>query len=71
MRPYRTTRLTEGPDVGDIKREGRKSSVGFSINGTRIVRHTRGYSQAKQKKKVRRAMKRADRARLDRELSSE
>jgi hypothetical protein len=28
MRPYKTIRLIEGPDVGDINSEGRKSSVG-------------------------------------------
>ena len=28
MRPYKTIRLIEGPDVDDIKSEGRKSSVG-------------------------------------------
>jgi hypothetical protein len=56
MRPYKTIRLIEGPDVADIKSEGRKSSVG------RLDQ--RGYFKNRASKRAtRRAMKKADRNR--------
>lgn len=56
MRAYRTIKLTEYPDVGDIRREGRHSSVGR-------VRGERGYVRSNAKRVARRNLKRRDKAR--------
>jgi hypothetical protein len=52
MRPYRNTRLTEGPDVADIRCEGRRTGVGG-----------KDYFKGRREKKAanRRQLKRADR----------
>lgn len=64
MHPYATKKLTECPDVGDIKAEGRRSSVGkFSGKSGKC----RGYVKSKSKAVIRRHLKRADKARMERE----
>jgi hypothetical protein len=78
MHPYKNTRLIEYPDVADIQEQGRKSSVGriprgdtqtvypnglLSKSFERIKRNDRGYCKPEHKKRVRRYLKRADRAR--------
>lgn len=55
MRPYQYKKLTEAPDVGDIREEGRASHVGKLKRG-------RGYVSSSTKKTVRRYLKRADKA---------
>jgi len=58
MRPYSNIRLTEAPDVGDIRSEGRKSSVG-RLDG-------RGYFKNRvSKRATRRALKKANRNRAE------
>ena len=64
MKPYTTIKLTENPDVGDIREQGRKSSVGKLKNG-------RGYSAGPSKKTTRRNLKRADRQAVDRQVANE
>jgi hypothetical protein len=65
MKPYRTIRLTEQPDVADIQAEGRKSSVGrFAEKGGDFKPYTRNASA---RKAVRRALKKADKNRQARE----
>ena len=57
-------KLTEGPDVADIKSEGRRSSVGkCSVRGGK----SRGYCAPKAKATTRRHLKRADKAKIDKE----
>lgn len=52
MKPYKSLRLTTGPDIVDIKTEGRKTSVGG-----------KDYFKNKDAKaKVRRSLKRGDKA---------
>lgn len=74
MKPYQTKRLTEGPDVADIRTEGRKSIVGVAfIRNGKPVRpwrrnafgDYRGYNKPAAKAKARRAMKRSDKAKLN------
>lgn len=52
MKPYKTLKLTEYPDVQDIISEGRRSAVGG-----------KPYCSSKKKKLIRRYLKRADKAR--------
>lgn len=69
MKPYQTKRLTEGPDVADIRTEGRKSIVGVAfIRNGKPVRpwrrnpngDYRGYNKPHAKAVTRRNMKRSD-----------
>lgn len=60
MIAYQTIRLTEYPDVADIKAEGRNTRTG-RLNDHRTIRHLRV------KHSVRRSLKRSDRARSMRE----
>lgn len=63
MKPYQTFKLTEGPDVADIKAEGRATHVG------RVDNSERGYiRRANVKRATRRHLKRSDRMRAEREL---
>jgi len=71
MKPYETHKLTDYPDVGDIRAEGRKSSVGRIVivkgKAARPWKQRneliyRGYSKPNSKKAMRRNMKRADKA---------
>lgn len=59
MRAYRTIRLTECPDVADIRAEGRRSRVG------RL--DAKSYCRPAQKRKIRRTLKRRDKSRCDSE----
>lgn len=61
MRAYETIKFTERPDVADIRSEGRKSSVGKLRHGG-----GRGYCKPVAKRRVRRALKRADKVRASR-----
>lgn len=56
MHPYSTIRLTEFPDVGDMRREARASRVGM------LSRHTVNH-RSRVKRSLRRTIKRSDRAR--------
>lgn len=81
MKPYVTRKLTEGPDVADIRTEGRKSAVGrvAIINGkpNRFWRERnpngdyRGYSKPAAKATMRRNMKRSDKAKVMKLLNME
>lgn len=65
MKPYSTIRLTECPDVGDIKADGRASHVGKIAEPSGVFKpYTR---KAANRRAVRRSLKRADRARSLRE----
>jgi hypothetical protein len=73
MRAYETIKFTEGPDVGDIKSEGRRSRVGRIPRGEvthtwtdnpKICRNERGYNRSTVKAAVRRNLKRSDKARV-------
>ncbi len=68
MHPYQTIKLTEGPDVGDIRAEGRHSSVGKLPNKTGEFR---SYCRSANRKVVRRHLKRSDKARALRNLNPE
>lgn len=59
MRPYRNIRLTDGPDIVDIKVEGRKSRVGKFPGKSGDCRP---YCRSAHKKKVRRVLKHRDEA---------
>jgi hypothetical protein len=61
MRPYLTIRLIEDPDISDIIEQGRKSSVGK-------INYNKGYCSSKKKKKMRRHLKRSDKARIWKEI---
>ena len=84
MKAYRTIKFFEEPDLGDIRSQGRKSSIGRIKRGetfvvfpsgivrdregnfkgiTKVKRNERGYCKPHAKAVVRRALKRADRAR--------
>ena len=65
MKPYANRRLTSNPDVGDIRTEGRKSSVG------RLPGKERGYNKPAKKKTTRRNLKRADKAKTQKLLIRE
>lgn len=80
MKPYQTIRLTEGPDVADIRTEGRKSAVGrvAIINGkpTRFWRRNpnadyRGYCKPAAKAKARRILKRSDKNKIKQLIKAE
>lgn len=83
MRPYQFRRLIAGPDVADIKADGRKTIVGKALyNHTDgVVERTwrtrnprgdiRGYNKAAKKAKTRRYLKRQDKARARREWMQE
>lgn len=70
MRPYKTIRFTEGPDVGDIHAEGRRTAVGRIKRGTaykgKVVHNDRGYVKSVAKAATRRILKRRDRGRVER-----
>jgi hypothetical protein len=63
MHPYQTRKLTEGPDVSDIKTEGRASHVGKLGK--------RGYNKSAAKAKTRRNLKRADKAKVNKAIARE
>lgn len=66
MRPYKYRKFEEWPDVGDIKSDGRSSHVGTcSGPGGKA----RGYNAPAAKAKTRRHLKRADKAKIARELN--
>lgn len=81
MKPYTTKRLTDSPDVADIRTEGRKSAVGrvAIINGkpSRFWRERnqngdyRGYNKPAAKATMRRNMKRADKAKVNKLLEND
>lgn len=58
MKPYRTQKLTEFPDIHDLKAEARKSSVGMSVEDESTYNR-----KSKLKRQLRRQMKRADKLR--------
>lgn len=61
MHPYQTRKLTEYPNVADIKAEGRKSSSsGRPSRSGEFKPHTRN---PRRRRAIRRSLKRADRAR--------
>jgi hypothetical protein len=61
MHPYETIKLTERPNVADVKDEGRKSSVGkLPSRSGEFKPYTRN---PRRRRAVRRSLKRADRAR--------
>jgi hypothetical protein len=62
MKPYKTIKLTEDPDVADIQSEGRKSSVGKLPAKNHEYRP---YSRSKNRKRIRRILKRKDKRRID------
>ena len=69
MKPYKTIRLEEFPDVGDITSEGRKSSVGKLPGKSGEYRsYTRN---PKIRKATRRSLKRSDKNRFDRQLQND
>ncbi len=62
MHPYNFRKLTESPDVGDIKEEGRKSSTGkYPEKGGEFKGYTR---KSRNKRATRRYLKRADKAKF-------
>ncbi|MCK9459488.1 MAG: hypothetical protein M0R80_07610 [Proteobacteria bacterium] len=64
MKPYKTIKLTECPDVADIQAEGRRSACGKLAGKSG---ECRGYTKSKQSKAAtRRTLKRADKARVKR-----
>lgn len=81
MQPYETFRLTAGPDVGDIRAEGRKSLVGVGRYNPRAGcvdldiptrgEDYRGYCTPRGRRDARRALKRKDRARAARIIAAE
>lgn len=58
MKPYTTKKLEEFPDISDIQRDGRKGSIGRTPEKCGDFKP---YVRSKQKKLMRRNMKRADR----------
>jgi hypothetical protein len=65
MKPYKTFKLTECPDVGDIQEEGRSSHIGkLREKSGEFKPYTRA---AQHRKAVRRTLKRRDKARQRRE----
>lgn len=62
MKPYQTKKLIEFPDVADIRANGRKSSVG-KLGGK--SGDNRPYCRSKKRKAIRRALKRADKAKVE------
>lgn len=65
MKPYKHKKLTDSPDIADIKSEGRASHVGkFAGKGGDF----RPYCAPVAKAKTRRNLKRADKARTDRQI---
>lgn len=68
MKPYKTIKLTEYPDVADIQNEGRKSSVGRIPNKEHEYKP---YSRSKNRKRIRRILKRIDKKRFDKILNEE
>jgi hypothetical protein len=57
MHPYQHKRLTEGPDIADIQNEGRRSGVGRLSKKSGDCR-----PYCRNKKSIRRTLKRADKA---------
>jgi len=63
MRPYLSIRLTQWPDMADLKAEGRKAAAG-NLRG-RNGRDIRGlFRHPRVKRAVRRTLKRIDRRRV-------
>ncbi len=80
MKPYQTRKLSEWADVGDIRSEGRKSSVGrVAIVNGKAARpwseknelEYRGYSKSASKKAARRNIKRSDKAKVMRQIKKD
>jgi len=68
MKAYQNKKLVEGPDVADIREEGRRSAVGkFRGKGGDY----RGYCKSKNKRVTRRLLKRADKAKTARNLKDD
>lgn len=65
MRPYKTIRLEEFPDIGDIQAEARASHVGrLPEKGGDFKPYTRNKAK---RRAIRRSLKRGDRARAIKE----
>lgn len=58
MKPYETLKLTESPDVGDLQREARKSSVGHFPNKSGDFHSS--VRDSSDRRKTRRSLKRSD-----------
>lgn len=69
MRPYETFKLTEQPDIADIRREARHSRVGRNQEPSGDYKPYLRNSDTK--KKVRRTLKRRDKARAIKEIEKE
>lgn len=68
MKPYKTIKLIDSPDVADIQADGRKSSVG-NLRGK--GGDYRGIQKSRKKRASRRYLKRSDKARVDRQLQND
>ena len=75
MRAYQTIRFAEEPDILDIQKDGRKTCIGRIPRGEmtrtwtnhpRVVHNDRGYNRPTRKATVRRALKRKDKAAINR-----
>lgn len=65
MRPYKTIRLEEFPDIGDIQAEARASHVGrLPEKGGDFKPYTRNKAK---RRAIRRSLKRGDKARAIKE----
>lgn len=80
MKPYQIRKLTDSPDVGEIRSEGRKSAVGkvAIINGkpTRYWKRNdgseyNGYCKPHAKAVARRNIKRADKAKVMKQIKKD
>jgi hypothetical protein len=69
MKPYNTIRLEDSPDKGDIHVEARKSSVG--IYGGPGGDFRGSHQNKTNKRQTRRQLKRADKARTNKNISNE
>jgi hypothetical protein len=69
MRPYENYRFVDGPDVGDIKAEGRASHVGRLPERCGVYKSY--IRKATNRKAVRRYLKRSDKAQTTRRLAME
>jgi hypothetical protein len=68
MKPYKTIRFITSPDLADIRQQGRKTSVGsLPTKGGDF----RGVQKSKKRRQIRRYLKRADSARLQRQIQKE
>lgn len=68
MRPYTSIKLTEGPNLSDIKNEARCTRAGRAWSKSGELSAWRG--RTNRKRVIRRWLKRRDRQRVDRLVAS-